>query len=241
MEKRAEEIEERREHILELRENRKNEPNIFYYSSDGENKKFKIKKTIKIKMPKGTKIKMNVRHGEVKLAGNTKNINARLTYSTLLAATIDGDETSITTSYSPVSVQNWNYGLLQADYSEHVDLKEVLNLRLSTTSSDVTIHKLLEQAVIHSRMGPLKINSVSNDFKEIDISLQNAELTFNLPETAFNISIDESMSKLTTPATLKLDKTTLNNTTVHKGYYAKKNSGKSIEVNSKYSEVVLKN
>ncbi|MBD0851048.1 DUF4097 family beta strand repeat-containing protein [Maribacter arenosus] len=241
MARRAEEMEERREHIFELRENHENEPNIFYYSSDGENKKFKIKKTIKIKMPKGTKIKMNVRHGEVKLAGNTKNINARLTYSTLLAATIDGDETSITTSYSPVSVQKWNYGLLQADYSEHVDLKEVLNLRLSTTSSDVTIHKLLEQAVIHNRMGPLKINWVSNDFKEIDISLQNAELTCNLPETAFNIAIDGSMSKLTSPPNLKLVKTTHNNRTVHTGYNVNKNSDKSIEVNSKYSEVVLKN
>ena len=241
MARRAEEMEERREHIFELREKNENEPNIFYYSSDGENKKFKIKKTIKIKMPKGTKIKMNVRHGEVKLAGNTKNINARLTYSTLLAATIDGDETSITTSYSPVSVQKWNYGLLQADYSEHVDLKEVLNLRLSTTSSDVTIHKLLEQAVIHNRMGPLKINWVSNDFKEIDISLQNAELTCNLPETAFNIAIDGSMSKLTSPPNLKLVKTTHNNRTVHTGYNVNKNSDKSIEVNSKYSEVVLKN
>lgn len=240
MEKRAEEMEERREHIFELRENRENAPNIFYYSSEGENKKFKIKKTIKIKMPKGTKIKMNVRHGEVKLAGNTKNINARLTYSTLLAATIDGDETSITTSYSPVSVQKWNYGLLQADYSEHVDLNEVLNLRLSTTSSDVTIHKILESVVINNKMGPLKIHSVSTDFKEIDISLQNAELTCNLPKTAFNIAIDGTMSELTTPSSLKLDSTKHNNTTVHTGYNIKKDSGKSILVNSKYSEVVLK-
>ena len=33
------------------------EPNIFYYSTDGENKNYKVKKTIKIKMPKGMKIK----------------------------------------------------------------------------------------------------------------------------------------------------------------------------------------
>ena len=240
MARRADEMAERREHLFEEREHRENAPNIFYYSSDGENKKFKIKKTIKIKMPKGTKIKMNVRHGEVKLAGNTKNINARLTYSTLLAATIDGDETSITTSYSPVSVQKWNYGLLQADYSDHVDLNEVLNLRLSTTSSDVTIHKILESVVIHNKMGPLTINSVSTDFKEIDISLQNAELTCNLPETAFNIKVDGTMSSLSAPASLKLDSTKHQNTTIHTGYNMNKNSGKSIVVNSKYSEVVLK-
>jgi hypothetical protein len=183
---------------------------------------------------------MNVRHGEVKLAGNTKNINARLSYSTLLAATIDGDQTTIKTSYSPVSVQKWNYGLLQADYSENVDLDEVLNLRLSTTSSEVTINKLLGSVVINSKMGPIKINSVSKNFKKIDISLQNAEMTFDLPETAFGIEVNGTMSKLSTPASLKLDRTKHNNTTIHTGYNLNGKSDKSILINSKYSEVVLK-
>ena len=240
MEKRAEEMAERREHLLERHEKDRNEANIFYYSTQGENRKYKIKKTIKIKMPKGTKIKMNVRHGEVKLAGNTKNINARLSYSTLLADSIDGDQTIITTSYSPISVQKWNYGLLQADYSENIDLNEVLNLRLSTTSSDVTINKLLESVVINSKMGPLKIHSVSKNFKDIDISLQNAELTCGLPEAAFNIEVDGTMSKLTTPASLRLDRTKLNNTTIHRGYNLNVKSDKSIVINSKYSEVILK-
>ncbi len=240
MEQRAEEMARQREKLFEEREDHKNNSNIFYYSSDGENKKYKIKKTIKIKMPKGTKIFMNVRHGEVKLAGNTKNINARLSYSTLLAATIDGDQTTIKTSYSPVSVQKWNYGLLQADYSENVALDEVLNLRLSTTSSDVTINKLLESVIINNKMGPIKINSVSKNFKEIDISLQNAELTCVLPETAFNIEVNGTMSELTTPATLKLDRTKHNNATVHTGYNLNGKSDKSILINSKYSEVVLK-
>ena len=240
MEQRAEEMEKKREKLFEEREKHENDSNIFYYSSDGENKKFKINKTIKIKMPKGTKINMNVRHGEVKLAGNTKNINARLSYSTLLAATIDGDQTIIKTSYSPVSVQKWNYGLLQADYSENVDLDEVLNLRLSTTSSDVTINKLLESVIINSKMGPIKINSVSKNFKEIDVSLQNAEMTCDLPETAFGIEVNGTMSKLTIPAGLKLNRTKHNNTTVHTGYNLNDNSDKSIMISSKYSEVVLK-
>lgn len=240
MQQRAEEMAEKREKLFEERENHGNNPNIFYFSEDGENKKFKIKKTIKIKMPKGTKIKMNVRHGEVKLAGNTKNINANLTYSTLLATTIDGDQTIIKTSYSPVKVKKWNYGVLQADYSEQVDLDEVLNLRLSTTSSDVTINNLLESVIINNKMGPIKINSVSKNFKEIDVSLQNAEMTCDLPKTAFNVEINGTMSKLTTPVSLKLDKTKHNNTTVHTGYNLNGNTNKSIVINSQYSEVVLK-
>ncbi|WP_041632639.1 hypothetical protein [Maribacter sp. HTCC2170] len=240
MEKRAVEMEKKREKLFEERRNNETDSNIFYYSSEGENKKYEVKKTIKIKMPKGTKIKMNVRHGEVKLAGNTKNINARLSYSTLLAATIDGDETIIKTSYSPVSVQKWNYGLLQADYSENVDLNEVLNLRLSTTSSDVTINRLLESVIINNKMGPLTINSISSSFKEMDVSLQNAEMTCPLPKTDFVIEVNGTLSKLTAPASLKLDRTKHNNTTIHTGYNKNSKSDKSVVINSKYSEVVLK-
>lgn len=239
MERRAEEMAEQRELLFEKREKHGKDANIFY-SSEGENKKYEVKKTLKIKMPKGTKIKMNVRHGEVKLAGNTKNINAKLAYSTLLASTIDGDQTTIITSYSPVSVQKWNYGLLQADYSEDVNLNEVLNLRLSTTSSDVTINNILESVVIHNKMGPLEIKAISKNFKELDISLQNAELICDLPETAFVIKVDGTLSKLTTPANLNLDRTKNHNNTVHKGYHLKNDSNKSILINSKYSEVVLK-
>jgi len=240
MAQRAEEMAKKSEKLFEERENHENNSNIFYFSADGENKKFKIKKTIKIKMPKGTKIKMNVRHGEVKLAGNTKNINANLTYSTLLATTIDGDQTIIKTSYSPVRVKKWNYGLLQADYSENVDLDEVLNLRLSTTSSDVTINNLLESVISNNKMGPIKINTVSKNFKQIDISLQNAEMTCDLPKTGFSVEINGTMSKLTAPAGLKLDRTKHNNTTVHTGYNLNGNNDKSIVINSQYSEVVLK-
>jgi hypothetical protein len=240
MEKRMEEREKQRELLEKQHEIREKEANIFYYSHEGENKNYKVKKTIKIKMPKGTKIKMNVRHGEVKLAENTKNIDANLSYSTLVAYTIDGDQTTIKTSYSPVSVQKWNYGFLQADYSENVDLREVLNLRLSTTSSDVTIDKLLESVVVNNKMGPIKINSVSKDFKEMDISLQNSEFICNLPATAFVIEVDGTLSELKAPSSLNLDETKNHNTTVHKGYKISRDGDKSILINSKYSEVVLK-
>ena len=114
-------------------------PNVFYFSSDGKHKEYKVKKRIIIKMPKYIKLNMNVRHGEVKLAENTKNINASLSYASLLASTIEGVNTDIRVSYSPVVVQNWNYGRLRADYSDKVNLKEVKELRLNSVSSNVVI------------------------------------------------------------------------------------------------------
>ena len=214
-------------------------PNIFYFSSDGENKNYKVKKTIKIKMPKATKIKMNVRHGEVKLAKNTKNINATVSHASLLASTIDGDETIIMASYSPVSVQNWNYGQLQVNYSDYVNLKEVLNLRLSATSSDVVIDKLIQSAFIKNDLGPLRINSISKGFKELDVSLQNSEFECTLATSPYTVYINGTNSEFSYPAGLTLEKTQNLNSFIHRGYHINKNTDRSLTINAKYSDVVL--
>lgn len=213
--------------------------NRFYFSSDGHEGNIKIKKTIKIKMPKSVKLKMNVRHGEVKLAENTNNLKATLSHARLLATNIDGDDTVILASYSPVSVQQWNYGQLQADYSENINLKEVHNLILKSTSSDITIDRLLTNLTASNNFGPIRIKSISKNFKDLDVSLRNAELTFKLPETAFNIYVNGTTSKMTAPASITLSKTKNGHVTVNKGYHIKNNGGKSIKINSKYSEVVI--
>ena len=216
-----------------------NGPNRFYFSNGMKNRNYKVKKTIKVKLPKSIKIKMNVRHGEVKLAENTKNINATLSYSSLLASTIDGDGTSIRASYSPVRVEKWNYGQLQTNYSEHVDLKEVLNLRLSATSSDVVIEKLLKSAYIKNDFGPLRINSIAKDFINLDISLKNAELECDLPSSAFTVYVKGTSSKFSSPTNLTLERTKNLNSFVQKGYHINKNNDRSLVINSEYSEVIL--
>ncbi|SHF32627.1 hypothetical protein SAMN03080594_103355 [Arenibacter palladensis] len=215
-------------------------PNVFYSIKKGGDKNLKVKKTIKIKLPKSTKIKMNVRHGEVILAENTKNLSATLSYSTLLASTIDGDKTYIDASYSPVSVQKWNYGQLKADYSEKVNIKEVENLTLNATFSDVTIENLMQKAFIKNNFGPLAINSISKDFTDLDINLQNAEFRCVLPKTAFNIAVNGTNSELVHPKELHMVKTKNGYNTLNKGYHINKTSGKSIIINSKFTEVVLR-
>jgi len=217
----------------------KNSPNVFYRSSDGEEKNYKIKKTIKIKMPKSTKLKMNVRHGEVKLAENTRNMNATLSYARLLASTIDGEKTNIVASYSPVSVQRWNYGSLNINFSDEVALKDVNILTLSATSSDVTIDRLLNSAQIKNDLGALRINTIANDFKDLDVSIQNGELVCRLPATPFSITIDGTSSDYSGPSDLKLVSENNRNSFVHSGYYMQKNSGKSIVIDSRYSEILL--
>ncbi|MFK7812032.1 MAG: hypothetical protein AB8B59_06025 [Maribacter sp.] len=214
-------------------------PNVFYSSSGGEHKNYKVKKTIKVKMPKGMKIKMDVRHGEVKLAGNTMHLNAILSHSSLWAASIGGDGTNITASYSPINVKTWNYGQLQTKYSENVALEEVIDLKLNSTSSDVTIDNLVNSAFIKNDFGPLQIKSISNNFKDLDITLQNAELKLKTPSVPFTIYVNGTSSKLTAPTSITINKTDNHGNTIHRGYYKNKSATSTIVINSKYSEVVI--
>ena len=221
--------------------NRDSGDNIYFRYSDGMNKNIKIKKTIKIKMPKSVRLKMNVRHGEVKLAENTKNMSANLSYATLLASTIDGVKTNIMASYSPVTVKNWNEGQLQADYSENVDLKQVKVLTLNSISSNVTIDQMLNSALIKNSFGALNINYVSPDFSDLTIFLENTDLACTLPQSAFHIQINSTASDLKPPAGLTLKKSEGNKEKIeYKGYHIKETNEREITINSKYSDIVLK-
>ncbi|MBT8321675.1 MAG: hypothetical protein KJO90_08430, partial [Eudoraea sp.] len=212
-------------------------PTIFY-RSEGKNKSFKVKKSIKIKMPKSTKLDMNVRHGEVKLAENTKNMQATLSYSRLLASTIDGDETNILASYSPVEVQRWNYGKLNTRFSEAVSLRDVQHLTLVATSSDVTIERLLKSGMLKNNLGALKINSINRDFNELDISIQNGELVCVLPQAPFKFKLEGVATEMTVAESLSLDKRSEGKMVIYTGGNAQ--TGNKIKINSRYSDVVLR-
>ena len=246
LEQREEKLQERREKIQEERAERSmiiqsnaNSPNIFYYTNEGEQKNFKIKKTIKISLPKSTRIKMDVRHGEVKLAENTKNLNANLSHSSLWAVTIDGEETTVSAAYTPVNVQKWNYGQLSTSYSEEISLSEVVQLQLQVTSSDVTIEKLFNKAFIKNDFGAVHVLELGNDFKELDVSVKNGELNVTVPKVATNIYVKGNASTLKMPEGLQMIETKNGNTTIYKGHHLKSNSNKSIIITSDYSEVVL--
>ncbi len=259
LEKRAEErarlLEERKQEMKEYQERRKElleeraesrrgrsgkEPRIFYFSDDGENRKYKVKKTIKIKMPKSVRLKMNVKHGEVKLAAATKNINASLRYASLLAATIEGENTTIRASYSPIVVQNWSLGQLKADYSNPITLKEVGELQFNGVSSDIVIDKLRNKVFATNNLGKLLINDIGPGFSDIDVSVQNGEVICILPSTPVSFYLNGTKSTIHYPSDLIMEHTKNYDTSIHKGFRGKDNSGKRITINSKYSDVVLK-
>jgi hypothetical protein len=214
-------------------------PNIFYRSEDGSPKNFKVKKTIKIKMPKSATLKMNVRHGEVKLAANTRNINATLSYARLQAASIEGEKTKINASYSPVKVAQWKYGFLNTSFSDGVELDAVTELKLVSTSSEVTINKILKKLASENNLGALTISAVDPGFTSLDIVVQNGELRCTLPATPFSITANNTYSEFAYPASWTLNKLKNGQKNTYTGISMNGGGNRSLTLNTSYSNIIL--
>jgi hypothetical protein len=185
----------------------------------------KVIKTIKIKMPKDTKLKVNVRHGELKFASVIHNLKADLSHSTLLATRIDGSLTSINASYSPVIVSNWDLGELKLNYVKSAELKIVNQLTLKSNSSNIVVEELIGNAIINGSFGNLEINKIANSFNNLNLVLENSDAYVTLPKTDYNLQIQGTYSTFKRP-----DKTTsLENSS----------SNKTIVIDAKYSNVVM--
>ncbi|WP_373074985.1 hypothetical protein [Zeaxanthinibacter enoshimensis] len=229
-----------RKNVIIHRDGNSDAPNVFYYSGEGEHKKFKIKKTIRVKMPKDLKIKMNVKHGEVKLASQTINLDANLSYASLQARTIDGSATNIHVAYSPVAVKLWKIGSLKTDFAGDVVLNEVHNLDLRANSSDVSIKSLLKTATIVNSLGSMNIGRISEGFDKVEINMQNGELKCSLPASAYKFTIEGSSNELSLPIFMtKARQNESGGFQKFQGFHLDKSSSKSLVIRTNYSDVNL--
>lgn len=159
----------------------------------------KVKKTIKIKIPKNAKVKLNVRHGELKLASVINNLNANLNYAKLVANSINGQNTSINASYSPVIVENWGLGELRLNYVKDARLNQVNRILLNSNSSNIQIGELVNQALIDGSFDVLEIKEINKGFSNINVVLENSEAIIMLPQTTYNLQFKGSKTLLKHP------------------------------------------
>src|SRR5690606_15720967 len=96
---------------------------------------------------------------------------------------IDGEDSVIEASYSPVKVENWNYGELKVNYVKEVDLNNVKSMKLISRSSDVVIGTISEDAIINNSFGNLNIKNIQEGFKRLEIILDNSDATMVLPQS----------------------------------------------------------
>lgn len=192
----------------------------------------KVKKTIKIKMPKDAKLKVNVRHGELKFAANIDNLKADLSHTKFTAHSINGSLTSINASYSPIKVVQWNIGELNLNHVRDAQLNNVKQMVLTANSSNVEIENLLGNAIIDGSIGDLKIYKIDDAFTNLNVILQNTDAVITLPKVKYNLQYKGDRTRFSHPQKLTKE----NTSSFSSGSL---DSGKTIVVNAKYSNVVM--
>ena len=224
MEAYGEELAKRIEDQLQRHQDKEDEyEGLFEYSGKANGK---VKKTIKIKIPKKAKIKMNVRHGELKVASVLNNIKADVSHGSLILNSIDGGDTSINASYSSVFVKNWNKGSLNLNFVEDALLQHVDQLILNSNSSDIGIDYVKGNAVIDGSFGELTIHNLIDTFSNLNVIIENSDAYIRLPEFDYNLFYNGTRSRYNNELT--------NTKTINNG----NNDNKTIVINAKYSNVV---
>jgi hypothetical protein len=230
MEERAKLFEEQVEANDLLQNENEDDYQTLFESISGKN--LNIKKTIKIKIPKDAKLKVNVRHGELKFSNVIHNLKADLNHATLLANSIDGEKTSINASYTTVFVKSWNMGELQLNFVEDALLQNVNGLVLNSNSSNIGIDRLSGNSIINGSFGDLVIHNISEDFNNLNITLDNSNAAVKLPKSDFKLQYQGKNSQLEHPKNTKGKSVTAFNL----GSIA---NNKTIIINAKYSKVVM--
>lgn len=198
------------------------------------------KKVLKVKMPKNGQLKLDVRHGEVKLTGTTNNLRGEISHSKFSATEIAGKNTNFKVAYTPVMIKNWKYGVLNAAYVQDLKIEKAESLKLDSNSSSVHLKELGETGILAGTFGELKIDNVSSGFKSLDITLENSDLILDLPESSFNLAYNGTNSEVKYPKGLKLTSSNSYDNQKLKGYNGSQNTGAAINIHAKFSDVVLK-
>jgi len=213
------------------------------FESDGDNgnqksnKLFKAidyntTKTIIIKMPKKAKLKLNVRHGELKLANVLENANGTISHGSFIANHITGGSTSINVSYAKVAIKDWRSGELKLNYVDDAIIANANNLILNAVSSDVEVNTLSGNSVINGSFGDLLVNTIASDFNNLNIILENSDAKLKLPDTDYNLFYSGSRSKF--------NNVTASNKTIKNYPNNNSNTSKTIVINAKFSNVIAK-
>ena len=222
------------EREMEGKENEKAGSKMYINSSS------KAVRSIKIKVPKNAVIKMDVRHGDVNLNRKTTNLKATLSHSNFKATTIDGDKTDIKVSYTPVTIGQWNYGILNTSYVNECLIKSARSIKLISNSSDVVFGEISETGILSGNFGKLKIDKLAPGFKNLDINVENSELVLSLPASATSFNYNGTQSEISYPkaATIKSSKS-YDNLSLN-GFYKNQGSSSLISIKARFSDVLVK-
>lgn len=203
----------------------------------GMNARNDVKKKIIIKIPRDAKLDLNVKRSQLKIA-ILNQIDANLNYSGLQIDELTGETCNIMANYSDIDVTKAKALNLNLKYAKKVYIGEVNEFESMSKTSNLTIDRINQKAVIESSFGELTLNNISKNFTFIDINLKNSTAKLNLPDVAYNFYINSKSSELEMANTLNYKVNEAFDSKIYQNKTAA-SSSKTLNIKADYSTVDL--
>ncbi len=215
--------------------------NTYIFFKDKENSKVKIKKTIKIKVPKKATFDLNVRHGKLKVPKSSKKISANISYGNFIGGEIVGEDNELRISNSPVIINELSSGNITLKNVPNAQFGTFNNVNMFSNSSEVVISKVGSNVDLSQKFGNIEILEIDANFDTCNIILDYANANINLSDTSFTYQIVNKKSTSTLNKSLNETSETSNDgVKISKGFNKDKSSSNKLILTAVYSDVTIK-
>jgi hypothetical protein len=214
--------------------------NIYYNYYNSENSKVKIKKYIKIMVPKNATFELNVRGGKLTVPDSNKKMSATISYGNFVGGTIVGTNNKLVISNSPTVINSIE--------AANISLKNVSNALFGTFSngsvfsnySTLVIKNVGANVSLSNKFGDLEILDSKESFATLNLILDSTKATINLSKSTYEFQLNNKKSKIDFPNSFTIvSKENIDRIQIIKGYEKEKNSLNKLLLTSVYSSVKL--
>ncbi|MFN0729642.1 hypothetical protein [Polaribacter gochangensis] len=163
----------------------KNGDNVITIEDGKSKKNVKITRKITIKVPANATFNLNTRHSKVQLPkGKT---SGKVSYGSFKSDEINGGVLDI--YYAPVNVDVLSASTLSLNNITDATIASVINTKLLSNSSGLTIKKLDNNVDLTSKFGELLISEVVSGLQNFKLDLSFSDVTLDLKNLKENLKI----------------------------------------------------
>lgn len=163
-----------------------------------------IKKTLKIRIPKGLDLSIIMEHGKVILNDGISNINAQLKHVLLEAETISGNKTKIKGDFANFEIDHWQSGELDVTFSGYALIKRADEISLTSNASVVSVDAVTKSIDATGNFKMLNIEATPTIVQaNIDV-VDSKKVWIKLPDSPYNLNYKGVDSKIIHPEKFSL-------------------------------------
>ena len=214
--------------------------NVYFNFKDDKNSTIKIKKYIKIKVPKNATFDLNVKQGKLNVPNSNAKMSSNVSYGNFVGGIIGGARNELIFSNSSVVINTLNSGNVTLKNVPNATFGTFSNANLFANSSDVMIEMVGKDVALSQKFGSLEVLEIVPEFNSLNVILDYAKGDLNLSKANFTYTITGKKSNIYVKDVLKKPTNNKkNDIDTFQGFFKTKSSLNKLFVTGVYSTAKL--